>query len=209
MLVTEATGPLNAAEQQLIENFRQRNVPVVAVLNKIDLCKDKSVLITKMSLLAEQYNFDQIVPLSALTGEGVDLLLGLLRGYALPGPHYFDSDALTDQPERVLAGEIIREKLLRSMRDEIPHGTAVVIESMTERPERSMLDIQAVIYCERENHKGMIIGKQGAMLKRVATHAREDMERFFDTKVNLQCWVKVKEDWRNKEQILRSLGYHN
>ncbi len=209
MLVTEATGPLSTAEEQLIENFQKHGIPAVAVLNKIDQCKDKSVLMAKMALLAEKYSFDQIVPLSALTGEGVSLLVGLLEGYALPGPHYFDDDALTDQPERVLAAEIIREKLLRSMRDEIPHGTAVVIESMTEREGGGLLDIQAIIYCERENHKGMIIGKGGAMLKRVATHAREDMERFFDSKVNLQCWVKVKEDWRNKEQILRSLGYNN
>ena len=209
LFVVEAEGPLTNAEEQLIENFRQRQAPVVAVLNKIDQCKDKSLIITKMALLAEKYNFDQIVPISALTGEGVDLLVDLLKNYALPGPHYFDDDTLTDQPERVLVSEVIREKLLRNMRDEIPHGTAVVVESMTEREGKEMLDIHAVIYCERENHKGMIIGKGGNMLKTVATQAREELELFFGTKVNLQCWVKVKEDWRNKDQILRSLGYYD
>lgn len=209
VFVVEANGPLTNAEEQLIENFRQRQAPVVAVLNKIDQCKDKSLIITKMALLAEKYNFDQIVPISALTGEGVDLLVDLLKNYALPGPHYFDDNTLTDQPERVLVSEVIREKLLRNMRDEIPHGTAVVVESMTEREGSGMLDIHAVIYCERENHKGMIIGKGGNMLKTVATQAREELELFFATKVNLQCWVKVKEDWRNKDQILRSLGYYD
>ena len=209
VFVVEANGPLTNAEEQLIENFRQRQAPVVAVLNKIDQCKDKSLIITKMALLAEKYNFDQIVPISALTGEGVDLLVDLLKNYALPGPHYFDDNTLTDQPERVLVSEVIREKLLRNMRDEIPHGTAVVVESMTEREGSGMLDIHAIIYCERENHKGMIIGKGGNMLKTVATQAREELELFFATKVNLQCWVKVKEDWRNKDQILRSLGYYD
>ena len=126
----------------------------------------------------------------------------------LPGGHFFAEDALTDQPERVLAGEIIREKLLRLLDKEIPHGVAVVVERMRERENQpDMLDIDAVIYCERDNHKGIIIGKKGSMLKRVGSYAREDMERFFDCKINLQLWVKVKEDWRNRQRILQSLGY--
>lgn len=151
---------------------------------------------------------EAIVPVSATTGSGVNDLIGELEKLCQPGGHFFAEDALTDQPERVLAGEIIREKLLRLLDKEIPHGVAVVVERMRERENQpDMVDIDAVIYCERDNHKGIIIGKKGSMLKRVGSYAREDMERFFDCKINLQLWVKVKEDWRNRQRILQSLGY--
>ncbi|MEE0771422.1 MAG: GTPase Era, partial [Acutalibacteraceae bacterium] len=156
----------------------------------------------------ELFDFEAIVPVSATTGSGVNDLIGELEKLCQPGGHFFAEDALTDQPERVLAGEIIREKLLRLLDKEIPHGVAVVVERMRERENQpDMVDIDAVIYCERDNHKGIIIGKKGSMLKRVGSYAREDMERFFDCKINLQLWVKVKEDWRNRQRILQSLGY--
>ena len=134
------------------------------------------------------------------------------KKYAVEGPHYFPDDSLTDQPERVLASEIIREKILNLMHDEVPHGIAVTVEEMKERVDRSgddILDISAVIFCERESHKGMVIGKNGTMLKKIGQLAREDLENFFEIKVNLQCWVKVKEDWRNKEALIRNFGLSN
>lgn len=208
VFVTEATGELTEVEKELIASFKSKRLPAIAVINKTDLLKDKGAVLEKMALLSQQFPFDQIIPLSALTGEGVDILTRNLEDYAVEGPHFFEEDALTDQPEKVIAGEIIREKLLINMQEEIPHGTAVVVETMKERTDKEILDIDAYIFCERENHKGMIIGKGGQMLKKVATQAREDMERFFDIKINLRCWVKVKEDWRNREQIIRSMGYN-
>ncbi len=210
VLVVEPQGPLTKAEVELIESFRRLHLPAVAVLNKIDALEEKELLIPKMAALSEAYDFDQIVPVSALTGEGCDLLLDLLMAYGEPGPHFFPDDALTDQPERAICAEILREKILLNMQEEIPHGTAVTIEEMKERqgPEDStIVDIQAVIYCERQSHKGMVIGKGGQMLKKIASAARADMEAFLSVKVNLQCWVKVKEDWRNEERMLRNFGF--
>ena len=152
------------------------------------------------------YDFDAVVPVSAKRGEGVDALIDELKKLCNEGGHFFDADTLTDQPERQLASEMLREKLLLCLDKEIPHGTAVLIEKMRQR-EDGILDIEATIYCERDSHKGIIIGKQGAMLKKISTKAREDMESFFDCKVNLQTWVKVKEDWRNRDGLLRNLGF--
>lgn len=208
VLVTEPTGPISAAEKQLMENFRAGHIPALLAINKIDTLDDKSVMMSKIAAFAQSFDFDEIIPLSALTGEGVSVLLNCLGNYAQQSPHFFEDDTLTDQTERVLMGEIIREKILNTMRDEIPHGVAVVIETMREREDKEIIDIEATILCERASHKGMIIGKQGAMLKTIASQAREDMERFLDIKVNLQCWVKVKEDWRNRENIIHSLGFN-
>ena len=211
VLVVEAGVPLGDIENQLIQNFAQRKLPAVAVINKMDTVQDKSVILSQIAALSQLYSFDHIYPLSAKSGEGVDDFIKLLEGYAQPGPHYFEDEKFTDQPEKVLAAEMVREKLLRNLRDEVPHGTAVVVETMKEHTARSgeeVLDVDAIIYCERENHKGMIIGKGGATLKRIATQARGEMERFFQIQVNLKCWVKVKEDWRNREQIMRSFGYN-
>ena len=212
VLVTDASEPwerLSRAEQELIEQFKQLDLPAVAVLNKIDLLKDKEQLIPMMAALNEAYPFEQIVPLSAKTGDGVALLRELLDGAAVEGPHYFDDDTLTDQPERVIAAEILREKALCFLSEEIPHGIAVTIESMKERetPNGTITDIEALIYCERKSHKGIIIGKGGAMLKKIATAAREELEASLNCRVNLQCWVKVKEDWRNEERMLRNFGF--
>jgi len=143
---------------------------------------------------------------SAVKGDNMEPLLDELMKLAEPGYHFFPEDTLTDQPERVLAAEMIREKLLRNLDKEIPHGTAVSIERMRERDDAEIIDIEAIIYCEKESHKGIIIGKKGDMLKRISTRAREDMERFFDCKVNLKCWVKVKEDWRNREGLIHNFG---
>ena len=208
LLVVEAGKPVSAADRDLIEKFKSSKLPALLAINKIDCISDKSILMEQIISYTELFDFEAIVPVSATTGSSVNDLIGELEKLCQPGGHFFAEDALTDQPERVLAGEIIREKLLRLLDKEIPHGVAVVVERMRERENQpDMVDIDAVIYCERDNHKGIIIGKKGSMLKRVGSYAREDMERFFDCKINLQLWVKVKEDWRNRQRILQSLGY--
>ena len=212
VLVTDASEPwdrLTKAELELIGQFKKLELPTVAVLNKIDLVREKEKLIPMMAVLNEAYPFRQIVPLSAKDGDGVALLKGLLNDAAMPGPHFFADDTLTDQPERVIAAEMLREKALCFLSEEIPHGIAVTIESMKEREAAGgpITDIEATLYCERRSHKGIIIGKGGAMLKRIATAAREELEAFLNCRVNLQCWVKVKEDWRNEERMLRNFGF--
>ena len=208
LLVVEAGKKIAPADLELIEKFKSLSLPAVLAINKIDLLFDKSALIAQITELSKLYEFEAIVPISALDGNGVKDLTAELKKLAMPGGHFFEEDTLTDQPERVLAGEIIREKLLRLCNEEVPHGVAVVVEKMREREGKSgITDIDATIYCEKETHKGIIIGKQGAMLKKVGTYARTDMERFFDCKINLQLWVKVKEDWRNRSGILHSFGF--
>uniref|UniRef100_UPI0025DF523A GTPase Era n=1 Tax=uncultured Negativibacillus sp. TaxID=1980696 RepID=UPI0025DF523A len=170
--------------------------------------QNKEDMVKKMVALSEKYPFEQVVPISVREKDGTDLLLKLIQDQAQEGPHFFPSDTLTDQPEKVIAAEIIREKVLRNMRDEIPHGTAVVIERMRERAGKDILDIDATILCEKASHKGMIIGKQGSMLKKIASESRAEIEAFLDTRVNLQCWVKVREDWRNSEFSIRDLGFN-
>jgi len=207
VLVTEPTGEISPAEKELISNFEKLGLPAILAVNKIDSLTKKEDMLEKIALFSEAFDFDEILPISAKTGDGVDLLMGMMERYASEGPHFFPDDAFTDQPERVIAAEIIREKLLLSLDKEVPHGTAVTIESMKEREDADILDIDAVICCEKASHKGIIIGKGGAKLKTVASEARIDMEAFFDIKVNLQCWVKVKEDWRNREGLMRNFGY--
>ena len=207
LLVTEAGQPISKADEDLVKKFRELGLPAVLALNKIDLLTDKSVVISQISAFAQKYEFAAVVPVSAQDGSGMEELRQELDCLAMPGPHFFDDDTLTDQPERVLAAEIIREKLLRLLDKEIPHGVAVAVERMKERDGGDITDIDAVIYCERDAHKGIIIGKGGAMLKKVGSYARQDMENFFGCKVNLKLWVKVKEDWRNREGLLRSFGY--
>ena len=207
VLVVEADKEISREELQLTEKFKSMDIPAILVDNKIETKKNKSVLAKQISDLSELYDFESIVPCSAQTGSGIDDIKLELNKLAYEGDFMFDEDTLTDQPERVIASEIIREKLLRLLDKEIPHGSAVFVERMKERTDSDIIDIDAVIYCERESHKGIIIGKGGSMLKKVGTYARQDMEKFFDCKINLQIWVKVKEDWRNRESILRSLGY--
>jgi len=207
LLVVEAGEGVHKAEAELIERFKKAEMPAILAINKIDLLADKTKLMEQIAAFTEQYAFAAIVPVSAVKPDGVDVLTEELMKQAFPNPHFFDDDALTDQPERVIASEIIREKLLRTLDKEIPHGIAVGIERMKERDDGRVTDIDAVIYCEKESHKGIVIGKQGAMLKKVGSYAREDMEAFFGCKVNLQTWVKVKEDWRNRDNLLRSFGF--
>lgn len=213
VLVTEPGPELSKADGELIESFKRLRLPAIAVVNKIDTLEEKEKLLPKMAALGSAYDFRHIIPISALTGEGVDTLLEVLLDSAQEGVHFFPDDALTDQPERVICAELIREKLLTHLREEVPHGVAVVVEEMKDRPlERCkdnlpMVDISAMIYCERDGHKGMLIGKGGQMLKAIATAARQSMEDFLGVKVNLQCRVKTKEAWKNNEQQLRNFGF--
>ena len=209
VLVAEPGPELSKADEELIGNFRRLRLPAVAVVNKVDTVERKETILPKLAALGAAYDFQHIIPISALTGEGVEELLGVLLDRAEPGVHFVPDDALTDQPERVICAELIREKLLLHMREEIPHGVAVVVEEMKDRPRdgEPMVDISAMIYCERDGHKGMIIGKGGQMLKVIATEARQDMESFLGAKVNLQCRVKTREAWKNSEVQLRNLGF--
>ncbi|MGN0448427.1 MAG: GTPase Era [Acutalibacteraceae bacterium] len=206
LLVVESEGELTESELELIEKIKKCRIPAILAINKIDLLQDKAVLINRIAELSALYDFKAVVPLSAVKNYGVDLLLEELTALAFPSEHFFPDDTLTDQPERVLVSEIIREKMLRLLDKEIPHGVAVSVEKMRERSDRDLIDIEAVIYCEKESHKGIIIGKKGATLKRISTYARQDMEKFFGCQINLQCWVKVKEDWRNREGLIHNFG---
>lgn len=206
MLVVEAGKEPSATELALIEKFKLMEMPAILVINKIDMLKEKDELMKQILDYSRLYDFDAVVPVSAQDGNGMNALLDELKKQTNEGGHFFDEDTLTDQPERVIVAEIIREKILRLCDKEIPHGTAVVIEKMKTR-ENGILDIDATIFCERDTHKRIIIGKGGAMLKKISTFARQDIEKFFDCKVFLQTWIKVKEDWRNKAQILQNFGY--
>ena len=206
LFVVEPEGELRAAEKELIERFKREKLPVVLAINKVDTVAEKEKLMAKILEMSSLYNFEAVVPVSAIKGTNMDELVSELEKLAEESVFFFPEDTLTDQPERVIAAEIIREKILRNLDKEIPHGTAVSIEKMREREDGGIMDIDAVIYCEKDSHKGIIIGKKGAMLKKISTRAREDMERFFCCKINLQCWVKVKEGWRNKEALIHNFG---
>ena len=208
LLVTEAGKKISPADLELIETFRRQQMPAVLAINKIDLLPEKSALMAQIAELSALYPFEAVVPVSANGRSGIAELVEELQKLAAPGGHFFDDDALTDQPERVLASEIVREKLLRLLSGEVPHGTAVDVERFSERDDGSgITDVTATVYCEKDSHKGIIIGKGGAMLKKIGTYAREDMEKFFGCKINLKLWVKVREDWRNRQAALRSFGY--
>lgn len=206
MLVVEAGKEPENTEIALIEKFKALEMPAILAINKIDMLREKDALMKQILDYTKLYNFEAVVPVSAQDGSGMSELLDELKKQSSEGGHYFDDDTLTDQPERVIVAEIIREKILRLCDKEIPHGTAVVIEKMKTR-DNGILDIDATIFCERDTHKRIIIGKSGAMLKKISTFARQDIENFFDCKVFLQTWVKVKEDWRNRAQILQNFGY--
>ena len=206
LFVVESKGDIKKGEYELLEKFKNLKVPVILAINKIDMIKDKEELLERIVQLNSLFDFEAIVPVCASTGEHIDELVDEMKKLAFDSPHFFPDDTLTDQPERVLASEIIREKILRLMDKEVPHGIAVSIEKMRERDNQEILDIEAIIYCERESHKGMVIGKKGSMLKKISTYARQDLESFFGIKVNLQTWVKVKEDWRNREGLIHNFG---
>lgn len=208
LLVTEADREPTQTELMLIDKFKSLGLPAVLAINKIDLLKNKEVLMGQILKYSKLFDFEAIVPVSAHDGDGIKELKEALKAFAMEGGHFFEEDALTDQSERNLAAEMIREKILRLTDREIPHGTAVVVEKMRTREDgSSIMDVDATIYCEKESHKGILIGKGGSMLKKISSQARQDMENFFDCKVNLQTWIKVKEDWRNREGILKSFGF--
>ena len=205
MLVVEPIANIGPAEESLISQIKAHHMPAILVINKIDTVK-KEELLNVIATYAAAHEFEAVVPISARTGEGVDDLLGELSKYAIEGPQLFPEDMVSDQPERQLVAEIIREKMLRLLDREVPHGVAVGIERWHER-EDGLVEINAVIYCEKASHKGIIIGKQGAMLREIGKQARGDIERMLDARVYLELWVKVKEGWRNNQYQMRNFGY--
>ena len=205
MLVVEPIANIGPAEESLIAQIKAHHMPAVLVINKIDTVK-KEELLNVIATYAAAHEFEAVVPISARTGEGLDDLLGELSKYAIEGPQLFPEDMVSDQPERQLVAEIIREKMLRLLDREVPHGVAVGIERWHER-EDGLVEINAVIYCEKASHKGIIIGKQGAMLREIGKQARGDIERMLDAKVYLELLVKVKEGWRNNQYQMRNFGY--
>lgn len=207
LLVVAAGKILKLAEVKLIKNLKSLKVPVILAINKIDLLKDKSGLMRQILEVSSMIDCVAVVPISAKTGDGLEDLLDELEKVAVCEGYFFPDDALTDQPESVLVAEIIREKILRVTREEVPHGVAVRIERMSEREDGHLMDIDATIYCEKATHKGILIGKHGDMLKEIGTQARVEIENFFDINVNLQIWVKVKEDWRNRAELLKNFGF--
>ena len=206
MMLFEPAGEFTDAELTMVKAL-QKGGPAIAVINKVDLLDSFAALEARKKQLEEFGCFDHIVTISAKDGTGCDDLFAMLKPYGNEGPHYFDDDAFTDMPEKELVAELVREKALLVLREEVPHGIAVVVERFKERPDKDLIDIDVDIYCERKSHKGMIIGKGGQMLKKIASAARMDIEELLGVKVNLQCWVKVREDWRDNELQLNSLGF--
>lgn len=206
LFVAEVKGEIKPTELELLQKLKSERIPVVLAINKIDMLSDKQEMMGRILELTNLFEFEAVVPVSARDGDGMDALKAELMKLAQESEFFFPEDTLTDQPERVLAAEMIREKLLHRLNEEIPHGIAVSIEKLREREDKPLLDIEAIIYCERESHKGIVIGKKGAMLKEISTNARIELEKFFECKVNLQCWVKVKEDWRNREGLIHNFG---
>ena len=207
LLLVEPVAEIGPQEQALMERISAAGAPAVLVINKIDTV-DKTRLLAVMSAYSAVFGFDAIIPISAKTGEGVDELMDEMEKFAVEGPHLFPDDMRTDQPERQICAELVREKLLTCLDKEIPHGTAVEVTKFSER-DNGIIDLEVTIYCEKESHKGIIIGKKGSMLKRIGELARADIEEFMGTKVYLQTWVKVKENWRDSMASLRNFGFNN
>ena len=208
LLVVEPVDNIGTQEEKLIEFIAKSNIPAILVINKTDKVKSDALL-PIISRYSERYKFDAIVPISAKKGEGIEKLKEMLLKYAKDGPQLFPDGKTTDQPEKQIIAEIIREKSLICLDKEIPHGTAVEITKFTERDKNEdiIIDVEATIFCERDSHKGMIIGKNGAMLKKIGQLAREEIERFMGAKINLQTWVKVKNNWRDNAQMIKNFGY--
>lgn len=206
IFMADCTRPLGEPEQAMLDKLAAQKAKVIFVFNKIDLLSDMTKLAPMLAQVQQRWMPHTIIPVSVLKNDGIDLLMQELMQLAQPGPHYFPEDMMTDQPERVLAAELIREQMLCRLQDEVPHGVAVVTEQFSERDDKDILNISVTIYCERESHKRIIIGKNGSMLKKIASAARAELEQFFRIQVNLQTWVKVKEDWRNREGLIQSFG---
>ena len=207
VMMVEPVASIGPQEEALIARLRETQSPAILVINKIDTV-EKPRLLEVIALYSAAYDFDAVIPLSAKTGDGLEELLCELDKYAVEGPHFFPDDMITDQPERQICSELVREKLLKCLDKEIPHGTAVEVTRFAERDD-GVIEIDVTIYCEKDSHKGIIIGKHGAMLKKIGELARADMEAFLGAKVFLQTWVKVKENWRDSMAQLRNFGYNN
>lgn len=205
LLMVEPVAAIGPQEQALIERIKQTGAPALLAINKIDTV-DKQRLLEVMALYSAAHEFEAILPISAKTGDGIGELFTELERFAEEGPHLFPDDVISDQPEKQICAELVREKLLKCLDKEIPHGTAVEVTRFSERDD-GIIDLEVTIYCEKESHKGIIIGKKGAMLKRIGELAREDIEAFMGTKVYLQTWVKVKENWRDSMASLRNFGF--
>ncbi|GLC80136.1 GTPase Era [Lacrimispora brassicae] len=205
--LVEPTTYIGAGERHIAEQLNQVKTPVILVINKIDTVKNQEDILTFISTYKDVCQFAEIVPVSALKDKNTDLMLELIYKYLPAGPQYYDEDTVTDQPMRQISAELIREKALRLLNDEIPHGIAVTIEKMKER-DNGIMDIEAEIVCERDSHKGIIIGKGGSMLKKIGSGARREIEGLMDTKVNLQLWVKVRKEWRDSELYMKNYGYN-
>ncbi len=205
--LVEPTTYIGAGERHIAEQLKKAAVPVILVINKVDTVKREEVLLF-IDTYRKIYDFDEIVPVSALKGDNTQVLIRQIFKYLPYGPRFYDEDTVTDQPMRQIVAELIREKALRCLDEEIPHGIAVSIEKMKERGGRNRVtDIEATIICEKDSHKGIIIGKQGAMLKKIGSAARYEIEEQLEMKVNLQLWVKVKKDWRDSDYLIRNFGY--
>ena len=206
MWLVEPDTFIGAGEQHIAEQLKGIQVPVILVINKTDTVKQDEVL-SFIDAYRKILDFDEIIPASALRGKNVDTIVEHIFKYLPEGPMYYDEDTVTDQPMRQIVAELIREKALHALDEEIPHGIAVTIERMKKRRHKDIYDIEATIVCERDSHKGIIIGKQGSMLKKIGTNARYEIEQQLDTKVNLQIWVKVRKDWRDSELLMKNYGY--
>ena len=207
LMMVEPVASIGPQEEALIERLKETGSPAILVINKIDTV-EKGRLLEVIALYSAAYDFDAVIPVSAKTGDGLNELLTEMEKYAEEGPHFFPDDMITDQPERQICAELVREKLLRCLDKESPHGTAVEVTRCSERDD-GVVEIDVTIYCEKDSHKGIVIGKKGAMLKKIGELARTDMEAFLGTKVFLQTWVKVKENWRDSMAQLRNFGYNN
>jgi len=207
LLLVEPNEKVPQADKYVINMIKDIKSPVTLVINKVDTI-DKEKLFSVINVYKELYDFYDIIPISAMNNENVDELMKIIKKALPKGPQYFPSDMITDQPERQIVSELIREKALQLLEDEIPHGIAVEIMSMKKRSDKDIVDIEATIYCEKESHKGIVIGKQGSMLKKIGTKARLDIQNLLGSQVNIQIWVKVKKDWRDNDLLLKNFGYN-
>lgn len=207
LMLIEPLEKVSEADKYVIEQIKNIKTPIILVINKIDTL-EKSNILKVIDIYKDIYNFYNIIPISALTGENVNDLLESIKDNLQNGPQYFPSDMITDQPEKQIVSELIREKALQSLEDEIPHGIAVEVMSMKKRKDKDIVDIETNIYCEKESHKGIIIGKKGNKLKQIGTRARIDIQNLLGSQVNLKLWVKVKKDWRDNEFLLKNFGYN-
>lgn len=205
--LVEPSTFIGAGEQHILKQLRKTKTPVILIINKVDTVEREKVL-SYIDAYRKEYDFAEIIPASALREQNLDTVVDMIFKYLPYGPMFYDEDTVTDQPERAIVAEIVREKALHALDDEIPHGIAVYIDRMKERKGADIVDIDATIVCERESHKGIIIGKGGAMLKKIGSNARYEIERLLDTKVNLKLWVKVKKDWRDSEFLMKNFGYN-